>query len=64
MSVVIGFAACQSKNGRLCRCGIISLERNIPSKSKDYGRNTCMCQGNDVNLRYKDNHLTNMEERT
>ena len=55
LNVVIGCAACYSKNCRLCRCGVISLERNIPSKSKDYGRNTCRCRGKDVNLRLKMN---------
>ena len=30
-------------------------ERNIPSKSKDYGKNTCKCRGKNVNLRLKMN---------
>ena len=33
----------------------LRAERNIPSKSKDYGKNTCKCRGNDVNLRLKMN---------
>ena len=33
----------------------LRAERNIPSKSKDYCKNTCKCRGNDVNLRLKMN---------
>ena len=25
--------------------------------AKDYDKNTCKCRGNDVNLRYNDNHI-------
>ena len=33
----------------------LRAERNIPSKSKDYGKNTCKCRGKNVNLRLKMN---------
>ena len=33
----------------------LRAERNIPSKSKDYCKNTCKCRGKNVNLRLKMN---------